>query len=70
MVWIMPIASFGLPKVVVGVPRVLKVLSWVFRPLFRGLSMWVGRDDGDGDGDGDDASAMDFAPKAILADMS
>ena len=30
MVWFMPISSFGLPKVVVGGPRVLKVFSWVF----------------------------------------
>jgi len=30
MVWFMPISSFWLPKIVVGVPRVLKVFSWVF----------------------------------------
>ena len=30
MVWFMPTSSIGLPKVVVGVPQVLKVFSWVF----------------------------------------
>ena len=35
MVWFMPISWFGLPKVVVGGPQVLKVFSWIFIYIFH-----------------------------------